>query len=122
MKLPWSLLAVIAVASLASWGWRSHVSAQDARQLAARVQPGDIRMISSQTCGWCTVARRWFKDEGIPFQECFLERDEQCRADYVARGGLGTPTLVVRGQTVVGFDRARMLEILDDKAEPSRQR
>ncbi len=122
MKLPWSLLAVIAVASLASWGWRSHVSAQDARQLAAHVQPGDIRMISSETCGWCTAARRWMTSEGIPFRECFLERDAQCRADYVARGGRGTPTLVVRGQTVIGFDRARMLQILDDKAEPSRQR
>jgi glutaredoxin len=113
MKLPpRSLLLVIALAAAASWGWRSHVKARDGELLAQRVQPGDIRMISSQTCGWCTAARRWMQDEGIPFEECFVERDAQCLADYQALGGEGTPTLLVRGQRVLGFDRARIIDIL----------
>lgn len=109
---PRSLLVVIALAAAASWAWRSHVKSEDGELLAQRVQPGDIRMISSETCGWCTAARRWMQDEGIPFQECFIERDAQCLADYQARGGMGTPTLVVRGQQVLGFDRARIIDIL----------
>jgi glutaredoxin len=109
---PRSLLVVIALAAAASWGWRNHVSAEDGELLAQRVKPGDIRMISSQTCGWCTAARRWIKSEGIAFDECFIERDEQCMADYQARGGMGTPTLIVRGQQVLGFDRARIIEIV----------
>lgn len=113
MKLPpLSLIVVVAVAAAASWAWRSHVKAADGELLAQRVKPGDIRMISSETCGWCTAARRWMQAEGIPFQECFIERDAQCRADYQALGGMGTPTLVVRGQTVLGFDRARIIEIV----------
>jgi glutaredoxin len=113
MKLPpLSLIVVVAMAAGASWAWRSHVKAQDAELLAQRVKPGDIRMISSETCGWCTAARRWMQDEGIAFDECFVERDAQCRADYEALGGQGTPTLVVRGQTVLGFDRAQIIEIL----------
>ncbi|KQY88827.1 glutaredoxin family protein [Pelomonas sp. Root1444] len=109
---PRSLLVVIAVTALASWAWRSHVAAEDAGLLAQRAKPGDIRMISSETCGWCTAARRWMQGAGVPFNECFIERDAQCLADYQALGGMGTPTLVVRGQTVLGFDRARMLDIL----------
>jgi glutaredoxin len=109
---PRSLLVVIALAAAASWAWRSHVKAQDGELLAQRVQPGDIRMISSETCGWCTAARRWMQDEGIAFDECFIERDAQCRADYAALGGQGTPTLIVRGQKVLGFDRAQIIEIL----------
>ncbi|MFG6416428.1 glutaredoxin family protein [Roseateles sp. DC23W] len=109
---PRSLLVVIALAAAASWAWRSHVKSVDGELLAQRVQPGDIRMISSETCGWCTAARRWMQDEGIAFDECFVERDAQCRADYQALGGMGTPTLIVRGQTVMGFDRARIIEIL----------
>ena len=109
---PRSLLVVIALAAAGSWAWRSHVAAEDGELLARRVKPGDIRMISSETCGWCTAARRWMRQEGIAFDECFIERDAACRADYQARGGLGTPTLVVRGQTVLGFDRARIIEIL----------
>ena len=118
---PLSLLAVIGITALASWAWRSHVAAADGELLAQRVKPGDIRMISSETCGWCTAARRWMQGEGVPFSECFIERDAQCLADYQALGGMGTPTLIVRGQKVLGFDRARILEILE-QAEPNRQR
>ena len=118
---PLSLLAVVAVTWLASTAWRGHVADRDGELLAQRVQPGDIRMISSETCPYCLAARRWMKDEGIAFDECFIERDAPCRADYQARGGMGTPTLVVRGRTVLGFDRARIIEILK-QAEPSRQR
>lgn len=113
MKLPpTSLLVVIAVTAAAAWAWRSHVAAADGELLAQRVKPGDIRMISSETCGWCTAARRWMRSEGVPFEECFIEREARCLADYQALGGQGTPTLVVRGQLVRGFDRARIIEIL----------
>jgi len=109
---PRSLIVVVALTAAASWAWRSHVAAQDGELLARRVKPGDIRMISSETCPYCLAARRWMTREGIPFQECFIERDQKCLADYQALGGVGTPTLVVRGQRVIGFDRARLLEIL----------
>lgn len=108
-----SLLAVIAVAALASWAWRSHVAAEDGAKLARAARPGDIRMISSETCGWCTAARRWMREEGVAFDECFIERDAQCQADYRALGAEGTPTLVVRGRRVVGFDRARIMELME---------
>ena len=69
-------------------------------------------MISSETCPYCLAARRWMAEQGLPFKECLIERDTQCLADYQALGAAGTPTLVVRGHRVVGFDRAQMLEIL----------
>lgn len=116
-----SLLVVVAVAWLASAAWRSHVEAQDGELLAQGVQPGDIRMFSSETCPYCVAARRWMTEEGVPFSECFVERDEQCMADYQALGAEGTPTLLVRGQRVVGFDRAAILGVIEE-AGPSRQR
>ena len=126
---PLSLLVVVALASLVATAWRGHVAVQDGERLAARVQPGDIRMISSETCGYCVAARRWMTEQRIPFDECFIERDAQCLADYQALGAVGTPTLLVRGQRVIGFDRARLVDILarDDaaartQAEPNRQR
>ena len=109
---PISLLVVVALAWLASAAWRGHVADRDGELLVQRAKPGDIRMISSETCPYCLAARRWMTQEGIPFQECFIERDSTCLADYQALGAVGTPTLVVRGQRVIGFDRARLLEIL----------
>jgi glutaredoxin len=117
---PLSLLVVIAVAWVASWAWRGHVAAGDGEVLTRLAKPGDIRMLSSEICGYCLAARRWMTQQGVPFSECFIERDAACARDYQAQGAIGTPTLLVRGQRVVGFDRARLLEILQ-KAEPSRQ-
>lgn len=110
--MPRSLLIVIALAALASWAWRAHVDRTDGERMAAQVQPGDIRMVSSETCGWCTAARRWMTAQGLPFDECFIERDAHCRAQYDSLGAPGTPTLVVRGQRIVGFDRAALAEAL----------
>lgn len=110
--LPRSLLIVIGLAALASWAWRAHVEDADGERLAALVQAGDIRMISSETCGWCTAARRWMTEQDLPFEECFIERDSRCQAEYEALGGMGTPTLVVRGERIIGFDREAMVEAL----------
>ena len=112
MSAPRSLLVVIAVAALASWAWRGHLAAGDAEVLRQRARPGDIRMVSSETCPWCLAARRWMTQEGIPFKECFIERDAACLADYQALGAAGTPTLVVRGQRIIGFDRERIVGAL----------
>lgn len=110
---PISLLAVAALAWGGSAAWRSHVARDDGEALVQRVKPGDIRMISSETCPYCLAARRWMTQQGIPFKECFVERDAQCLADYQALGAMGTPTMVVRGERVIGFDRARIREIVE---------
>lgn len=110
--MPRSLLILIALVAAASWVWRSQVEQADGERLSALARPGDIRMLSSETCGWCTAARRWMTQEGIPFDECFIEREARCRADYEALGAMGTPTLVVRGRRIVGFDRAGILQAL----------
>jgi glutaredoxin len=113
---PLSLLVVVAVTWLASSAWRSHVAAEDGEALAALAQPGDIRMLSSETCPYCLAARRWMTQRGLPFSECFIEHDAKCASDYQALGAVGTPMLIVRGQRVVGFDRVRLRELLSGAA------
>jgi len=85
---------------------------QQAQALRVAAKPGDIVMLSSQTCPYCERAREWMSEQRVPFKECMIETDAACLAEFQARGGLGTPTMVVRGRTVVGFDPARVAEIL----------
>ena len=81
--------------------------------LRAATRPGDILMLSSTTCGYCTQARGWMTTQRVPFTECFIEQDAACAATFQRLGGQGTPTLLVRGQVIVGFDRARVLTVLN---------
>ncbi|RQO57354.1 hypothetical protein DBR47_16165 [Paucibacter sp. KBW04] len=108
----WPLLLIVlgvwSLSQAASW-WLARSQAQTLRELA---KPGDIRMISSTTCVFCEKARRWMTAQAVPFQECFIETDAACMSEYQARGARGTPTMVVRGQTQLGFDKQRVAQAL----------
>ncbi|CAD5371713.1 conserved hypothetical protein [Rubrivivax sp. A210] len=109
----WLVLAllVLAVGGASQW-WAGHRRNATAVELAALARPGDIRMLASETCGICVLARRWFAEHGIPFSECVIERDPACRAQFEASRAPGTPLMLVRGSVVVGFDPQRLLAVL----------
>ncbi|MBC7716098.1 MAG: glutaredoxin family protein [Pseudorhodobacter sp.] len=108
--------ASLALLLLAVWGATQALQLWSARQMgheaAAHAKPGDIQMISSVTCVYCAKARAWFTEQGIPFSECFVERDSACAAQYQGLLAPGTPVIVVRGQPQVGFSSQRVLAAL----------
>jgi glutaredoxin len=109
-----ALLAVLVLGVSAGMQWWGHAGEQRrGERLAALAQAGDIRMLSSETCVFCTAARRWLTEQRVPFEECFVERDAQCRAAYDATLARGTPTLIVRGQVQLGFDAGKVLAALE---------
>ena len=105
------ILAVLVIGVVA-WGLgrivQTQVQGDQAEALRAVARPGDIRMISSVTCIFCTKARQYMTEHRIPFEECLIERDAACLADYKRLGASGTPTLLIRGQRQLGFDPQRI--------------
>ena len=107
------LLVLVLGTSVATQWWGLSSASHQGERLAALAGPGDIRMLSSETCVHCTAARRWMTEHRVGFVECFIERDAQCRVLYDATQARGTPTLIVRGQSQLGFDAARVLAALE---------
>jgi len=105
------LLLVVVVGGAAQW-WREHQAQQRGRELAQLAQPGDIAMISSASCVFCTRARQFMTRQQVPFSECLIETDPICAQRYQALGAPGTPTLLVRGQMQLGFSPAAVREAL----------
>ena len=91
---------------------RQYESRRVAQELSANAKPGDIMMISSETCVYCKEARAWFTQNKVAFGECFIERDTSCAAAYSALNAPGTPTLVVRGKRLVGFNAEQVAQAL----------
>ena len=107
-----ALLGLVLAAGAGMQWWGVGQERRQGERLAALARPGDIRMLSSQTCVYCGAARRWMGEHRVPFDECFIERDAPCQALYDATGARGTPTLLVRGQVQLGFDAAKLLAAL----------
>lgn len=109
----WVRLAVVAIAAVAAMEWWSGRSAgKVGREVAQAAAPGDIRMLSSTTCGICTAARLWFQRHEVAFEECFIDRDAACAAQFETLRMPGTPVILVRGRPVLGFDPQRLREAL----------
>ena len=101
------VLLVLGVSAASQW-WAGSQERSLGREVAALAQPGDIHMMSSDTCAICSVARHWFIEHRVAFTECSVERDDACRASFEATGAVGTPVMVVRGQPQLGFLPARL--------------
>ena len=105
------VVMLLVVSGAAEW-WREHQTQQVGRELAQLARPGDITMVSSTTCVFCTRARQFMTVQQVPFTECFIETDLACAQRYQALGAGGTPTLLVRGQTQLGFSAAAVRDQL----------
>ena len=113
------LVLLVAVVSLATQWWAGHSQATLGENMAALARPGDIQMLSSTSCAYCTVARRWMQQHEVPFNECFIETDAACAARFAALRAAGTPVLLVRGEPQTGFDARRVLDRLSRGAPAS---
>ncbi|MES2889069.1 MAG: glutaredoxin family protein [Pseudomonadota bacterium] len=92
-----------------------------ARSLAVYSRPGEILMISSETCTHCASARRWMHTRDVAFTECVIEQDTQCAARYQALYAPGTPVLVVRDQVLLGFSPQAIWNVLKAPVRSSPQ-
>jgi len=110
---------VVGVGSAQQW-WSARQAGSLGAELVALAKPGDIRMLSSETCAPCQLARQWLVAQKVPFSECIVERDSACRAEHQARGQAGTPMLIVRGQAQLGFSPEAVKLALQRSAAPLR--
>ena len=108
--LPLAVIVLVVLGgSQAAQHWQA---AGQAESLRAAVRPGDIVMLSSTDCVFCNRARSWLNAEKIAHSECFIELDAACAAQYRALMAPGTPTFLVKGQRIVGFDKQRILDVV----------
>lgn len=110
------LVALVLTVSVASQWWGARQQADLGQQVAALARPGDIRMLSSDVCAICITARQWLTQHAVPFQECSIERDAGCAAEFQALRAAGTPVILVRGQAELGFSPQRLLQRLQSSA------
>jgi glutaredoxin len=77
----------------------------------------EVVLYCTPWCVDCPQARQYFKDHAIPYVEVDISRDRAAarRVRGWADGVEETPTIVIRGQVMVGFDRARVEAALAGK-------
>jgi glutaredoxin 3 len=73
----------------------------------------DVKVYSSPTCGYCHQAKRFLAERGVSFTEYDVSVDRAAAQEVVRlTGQMGVPVIVFDGQVVLGFDRARLEQLL----------
>lgn len=68
-----------------------------------------ITVYSTPTCGFCHMAKEYFKSKGVQFQEKDLTQDAAAQHWVLQHTGqLAVPVIDIENEIIVGFDRARI--------------
>jgi glutaredoxin 3 len=62
---------------------------------------------------FCNRVKEFLSQKDIQFVERDVSRDESALSELEALGTMATPVTVINGQAVVGFDKARLEQLLD---------
>ncbi|WP_062572299.1 MULTISPECIES: glutaredoxin family protein [Peptoniphilus] len=71
-----------------------------------------VTVYTSNTCPYCTMAKDYLKDKEVAFEEKNVQTDKEARQELMAMGYTGVPVICVDDQQIVGFDKARLDELL----------
>lgn len=72
----------------------------------------EIIVYSSDTCPYCTYLKEYLNEKNVEFIERNITKDMEARKELMNMGHMGVPVTIVEGQEVVGFDQAKLDQLL----------
>lgn len=77
-----------------------------------------IKIYTSSTCGYCEMAKDWFKEKKIKFKELDVAKDQNAAKELVKESGqMGVPVITIGEgkdkKVIVGFDQGKLEEALN---------
>lgn len=75
-----------------------------------------IKIYSTPTCPYCVTLKNFLKENGFEFTDVDVSRDQAALNEMVEKSGqMGVPVVDIDGQIVVGFDREKIVKLLNIK-------
>lgn len=72
-----------------------------------------VTIFTTPTCAYCKMAKEFFKQNNVQFEEKDVVKDVQAREEMINKSGqMGVPVIFVGEDIVVGFDKRRLSELL----------
>jgi len=75
-----------------------------------------VLIFTTPTCSFCTLAKRYFKENRIRFREIDVSKNEAAARDMQRKTGqTGVPVILINNRPVVGFDKTKINKMLSLK-------
>ncbi len=72
-----------------------------------------VNIYTTPTCTFCRMAKSYFKENNINYEEFDVSEDREKAQEMIEKSGqMGVPVIDIDGNLVVGFDKARIKQLL----------
>ena len=79
-------------------------------------QQPKVRLFVTPGCVYCITLKMFFDEHNIKFEEIDVAEDEKAREEMIKKSEqMEVPVLEINGEIIVGFDRKRIVELLEIK-------
>jgi glutaredoxin-like YruB-family protein len=76
----------------------------------------NITIYSTPTCHFCHMAKDFFKENNLPFEDFNVATDLEKRQEMIAKSGqMGVPVILIGDDLVVGFNKDKIAGLLGVK-------
>lgn len=74
-----------------------------------------VSIYSTPSCHFCNMAKDYFKENNIEYTEYNVAEDAEKRSEMMEKSGqMGVPVIDIEGELVVGFNEAKISELLKE--------
>ena len=75
-----------------------------------------IKVYSTNTCPYCTMAKEFLEENNVKFENINVSDDEEAAQEMIEKSGqMGVPVIVIGDEVIVGFDKYKIMEVLNLK-------
>ena len=72
-----------------------------------------IKVYSTPNCPWCKKAKDFLRENGFEFEEIDVSSNQDAAREMIEKSKqMGVPVIEVDGEILVGFDEAKLREVL----------
>lgn len=75
-----------------------------------------VKIYSTPTCPYCVMAKEFFKEKGIEFEDIDVSKNQEAGKEMVEKSGqMGVPVIEIDGKIIVGFNKPEIEKVLGEK-------
>lgn len=72
-----------------------------------------VKVYSTPTCPYCKMAKQFLSENNIQFEDVDVSSNQTAAQEMISKSGqMGVPVIDIDGQIIVGFDKARIKQLL----------
>jgi glutaredoxin len=100
-------LAVALATGVATAGGMTTAAPAGKAVRAAKPQT-DVTLYVMPQCGYCEKTRQLLTARGVTWTERDIVSSAEAKRDFIAKGGVGTPLILIGDEVIRGYDASRI--------------